>query len=98
VQAEAEEQAAERGSEAVGSRNFLRMLRHFSACFTTRRDNTCRHLLKRNSRTRHSAFCYQAKTMHGLGFASKQVVVLLRECCRSTLESSEAPRWPTAGA
>ncbi len=46
----------------------------------------------------YQAFCSQAKTMHGLGFASKQVVVFLRECCRSTLESSEASRWPTAGA
>jgi hypothetical protein len=34
VPAEAEEQA-EREAEAVGRHNFLRMMRHFSACFTT---------------------------------------------------------------
>ena len=35
VPAEAEEQAAAREAEAVGRRSFLRMMRHFSACFTT---------------------------------------------------------------
>jgi hypothetical protein len=33
VPAETEEQAAESEAEAAGRRNFLRMMRYFSACF-----------------------------------------------------------------